>query len=442
MGRFFTNVHVRPRAGLRDARETLLAALEARAKSEGLVAASPPERCDRLVAVGTPADRGWITVADESTEPQDADVLETLAKSLSTAVDGYALAVLVHDSDVLDLRLIDKGRRVDHFVNNPDYFDDRGTRSTKARQAVRGRPEAWAPLLVNKSETDALEAAFRSTPVFAEEMLAEIARLLGLGAGYDVGATDLKQEREPGFEIRCFKDPAADLAETGRPPTFEPGSWALPLEVSEGEALHWSTSVLNKGGPADGVEVAISGTAVDRGLIQVSRAACAVPLGDHEMTRATAELDVRNGRAAVSFPEVRVPSPTRSLAAPQVIVMLEGRVERAGRGQLQLRVQPIAAPDRGVSQSIDVTIGPALPRPLNAPDASAAAALRALQSPATLVGVVAIRESQPIAASLGADAMALGRRDLRLEARGVCHDHVHRTAAGTRALLVERHSGW
>ena len=398
MGRFFTNVHVRPSAPSRDAREAVVAALESRAAADGFRSVSADQPFDRVIAIGDADTSGWTAILDEDTESQDTSTLDHLAKTLSKAVDGYAVSVLVHDSDVLDLRLFKNGRRLDHFVNQPDYFAD-GSISTRARRAVQGHAEAWAPVLRSDASIAALEQAFRGTPLFAEETLNVIAKLLGLGSGYDLGASDLKEQVVPGFEIRRFAGPASDAPGTSGEPRFEPGAWTPALTLSIGEPLRWSSAVRNTGGPARGVALEISGSAIDRGSVQLTQAVCAVVRADHDVDRAVRDLEIQNGLARAIFPEVVIPAPTKRMADPQVMVIVEGQTMSEAAVDLSIRVQPMDAPAQGVTQHVRLSIGPALPRPLKAADATAAQALRDLQTPSTLVAVVAMNLAQNRAAA-------------------------------------------
>jgi hypothetical protein len=409
MGRFFTNVHVRPSAPSRDTRAAVIAALEARATADGFKPVSADEDSDRLIAIGTAAPSGWTAVVDEETESQDTAALEQLAKTLSKAADGYAVSVLIHDSDVLDLRLFRNGRRLDHFVNQPDYFS-KGALSAKARRAVQGNAATWAPLLRDDGSIAALERAFRGTPRFAEDTLAEIANLLGFGSGYDVGASDLREELVQGFEIRRFAGHEAGAPAARGEPRFQPSAWTPALTLSVGELLHWSMAVSNTGGPARGVALEISGSAIVRESVQLTRAICAVGRGDHDVDRAIGDLEIRNGRAIAIFPDVTIPSSSRRTPSPQLFVIVQGQAINEGTADLDIRVHPTEAPAGQATQHVRISIGPAMPRPLKAADATAAQALRDLQTPATLVAVVALNLSHHRAAveCLGAVTQWLG----------------------------------
>jgi hypothetical protein len=88
MGAFFTNCNVR-------ATDT--------AKCAKALASLISSR-----AFMTDSKNGWITVYEEGSESQDIDILRRLAKALSAELKTVAIAVLVHDSDVLQYLVYEK----------------------------------------------------------------------------------------------------------------------------------------------------------------------------------------------------------------------------------------------------------------------------------------------------------------------------------------------
>ncbi len=108
MGSFFTNVQVRTRDAAR-----AIEALRAIAKKDGLVATDDASGADRTMLVLAEGD--WISVYDEGCEGQNQDALDALAAALSKKTRGPAVTILVHDSDVLELRLFRDGKRIDRI---------------------------------------------------------------------------------------------------------------------------------------------------------------------------------------------------------------------------------------------------------------------------------------------------------------------------------------
>ena len=67
---------------------------------------------------------GDLTVAfDSACDDQDTDAIQALASRLSTELNGVALAVIVHDDDVLAYFLFHAGELVDWYNSCPSYFD-------------------------------------------------------------------------------------------------------------------------------------------------------------------------------------------------------------------------------------------------------------------------------------------------------------------------------
>jgi hypothetical protein len=120
MGTFFTNLHARA-----EAPERIV---------EALVGAGA------LPAYLTEPEAGWVGVYPETTESQDLRLLERIAQALSTSAGTVVYASLVHDSDVWNFSLHDRGRLVDRYCSHPGYFAGR------KRRPSGGKLEALLPL--------------------------------------------------------------------------------------------------------------------------------------------------------------------------------------------------------------------------------------------------------------------------------------------------------
>lgn len=103
MGSFYTNITLRTAqtASVVDALKS--------AKRQALVA-EPQNDC--------------TVVYDRECEDQDIEVLKKLAGSLSAKLKCAALALLIHDDDVLIYSLHENGKLVDEYVSWPAFADD------------------------------------------------------------------------------------------------------------------------------------------------------------------------------------------------------------------------------------------------------------------------------------------------------------------------------
>jgi hypothetical protein len=73
----------------------------------------------------SPVERGCCVVFDQATESQDSEVLEKLVKLLSKRLKCAALAVLIHDDDLLFYTLYESGRQTDEYASRPGFADGR-----------------------------------------------------------------------------------------------------------------------------------------------------------------------------------------------------------------------------------------------------------------------------------------------------------------------------
>ena len=137
MGSFFTNVHAQLPKGMPS--EAALAKLSVAVRRLATTDATLVEAAD-----GEPADRTvllvargeWIAIYDEAAESQAPSSLESLGAAASLALESPAFSTLVHDGDVLELRLFERGERVDVYNSAPAYFG-KITAAQKAAQAGR-----------------------------------------------------------------------------------------------------------------------------------------------------------------------------------------------------------------------------------------------------------------------------------------------------------------
>jgi hypothetical protein len=197
MGAFFTNVQVH--TGGRPAERVRASVIEAVRRwtlaGPFVEIAGDDPVAGRTALVGPADSQPWIAVYDSLAENQDIDLLVDLTQALSAADGALAsLAILVHDSDLLELRLCCEGTLVDAYSSWPGYFDEI---SPEQEQALAGRPELWRDLLAAGESAEDLRQVWNDEPLFAEELLQDVADVLGLNPERcSTGFTYLSQESE------------------------------------------------------------------------------------------------------------------------------------------------------------------------------------------------------------------------------------------------------
>jgi hypothetical protein len=172
MGSFFTNVHVRRTPSL--SLETIESTLDNLAKKAGMIrCAADASKIDRSIVIHH-GGGNWISIYDEATEDQDSAKLRSLGKALSEATESSVVSILVHDSDILQLDLYEKGKRVDQYDSNPGYFSDGETTDTALSRAA-GKPKRWKHLLAPGMTPEMLANTWGEQKLFAEQTLARTA---------------------------------------------------------------------------------------------------------------------------------------------------------------------------------------------------------------------------------------------------------------------------
>jgi len=179
MGAFFTNVQVSIGDRLpEDLRSTIVTALRRFVPSDTFIEVSPDDpTAERMLVVGPAGPEPWIVVYDSATEGQDEAQLDALAAALSTPAEGTAVSVLIHDSDVLELRLWRWGDLLDAYSSCPNYF---GPVSRERQVLLAGQPDRWRDLLLDDVSPADLRRVWDEPLLFAEATLAQTAQLLGM----------------------------------------------------------------------------------------------------------------------------------------------------------------------------------------------------------------------------------------------------------------------
>ena len=431
MGAFFTNVQVF--LGDRDpeeARPALAEAVRAEATGAGFVEVDAGSEADRTVIIG-PARGRFVTVYDEATEDQDLARLEALAMHLSRALATTAVGVLVHDSDVLELRLARLGERAAAWSSWPDYFGDQPP-GPKKRTAPAGDPAPFHELLAPGRTAEELAAALGSKPLFAEATLAAVAEILGMDpAASALGHRYLTQVpggAEGGLELRfrATERPAYELEAEG-PPAFTLGGHSPRQELSEGDPLCVAVQMQSAGRASRGLLVSVWGSALDRGLVEATRVRLVIGRSPEKRTAEApledgasgatrlrfarfADLEIPAGLGGSGFPDLarggNVRRAIEAWADRHLHVFVEGAVKRAGEGALGIGVVPHENAETGAAgHETALVIHGVARRPLRAAPSVASHLLRPLATPAKLFAFVSLGAPPETSAAVAASAI-------------------------------------
>ncbi|MBS2021897.1 MAG: hypothetical protein JST92_05765 [Deltaproteobacteria bacterium] len=203
MGGFYTSLHLRLSEGTgsdglgRAVREVVTAGGEWSPHEGG----GEP---DLVLLLSEPREgHPWVTLFDERLDQDDAS-LDAFAAQLTRALGTWSVGVLIHDSDVIVLRLHHQGALVDVFNSRPDCF---GRVTSKEAREQGGRAQHWKPLLAEGTKVADLRAWMKSAERFtvAEEAAEKVSPLLGLEPRLVLNSFKYLHEDEPEQRVALAK---------------------------------------------------------------------------------------------------------------------------------------------------------------------------------------------------------------------------------------------
>jgi len=157
MGSFITNLHVRCAD-----RHAVIAALRSLDAVPAYVRGS--------------SETTWTSIFPDAAGHDEA-VLPEMARALSKALQLPVIAFIVHDSDILRYWLCDGGEELDRYNSAPGYFTD----EDEATPPEGGNPAVLTAYCLPGPSRDRLLRLLNSEDfVFAEDRLAELAKILGI----------------------------------------------------------------------------------------------------------------------------------------------------------------------------------------------------------------------------------------------------------------------
>jgi hypothetical protein len=231
MGAFFTNYQVQSKST-----SAVKDALSAVVKSRAYVSSEKG---------------GWITVYEESSDDQNQDILQQIASHLSKTLNTVVFSFLVHDSDIAAYWLYQAGALADEFNSAPDYFDE--TISEKDRARLRGNPDKLLPLCVPGTTRAQIEAVIHPNdafPLMAEEILADLAPLLGIDEErISLGFEYFEEEGEDILSDAAEFEPVGQTASSKKvsksKPTAEPKQ-AVPAVMANFDMFSLAVGMMTK----------------------------------------------------------------------------------------------------------------------------------------------------------------------------------------------------
>jgi hypothetical protein len=235
-------------------------------KSRHMVEVADPAEAERLLLVA-PAGDGWFMVVDRLEELSmsmfDADGLisELCASHVGAAVD-----VVIADSDDLIMSLSNDG-------------EAQAQLAVSSRGKIDGDLQPWVQLLTPGRTTEDMRAALSTRTTFVEKHFDQLEQLFGLDfAGFYAIGTALSGKKLPdGVELLRFKAVVAPGHAVGSPKLevdeSQRGNFArnngFP-QIPVGLIGHFPAfSFQSRGGGAQGLEFNFSGTAIEKGLVEV-----------------------------------------------------------------------------------------------------------------------------------------------------------------------------
>jgi len=358
MGSFLTNVQVHTGGANRESiREAVVEALGKLVLEDGYRACSAGEAPDREIVIASAGRAPWISIYDQASEDQGGSHVE-LARSLSKSLTTCAISVLVHDSDVLEMKLFQDGRALDEHCNWPGYFEGRD-------REPQGDERAWKPVLRSGARPADLKKAWRAGAGRAEETLQEVASALAMNeelvaVGFNY-LDDVKLPRKGKTRLAfCLRErPAHERKRVSQksigPPRLAPGMPGIPppeeqvFGAAPFEPFIIPVLVHNQGGTGIGLEVTIAGPALEKGLVVVARVE--VFAGRHQgdrvpnLSRAGSKRPVR-----AAFESIPLMAGSRDPLAINVQVHCASRPGAKEPLHLHISVSPLGAVERGCVQ--------------------------------------------------------------------------------------------
>ncbi|BBI35875.1 hypothetical protein [Cohnella abietis] len=274
MGTFLSNIQVF--TGLQDSvklLEELVLTVRDRLVGSEYEETDDAKLADRSLILQISSDR-WISIYDQRLDEQDMDAMDMLGAAISARAGVSVVGSIVHDSDLLLMRLYRNGRTADTIINDLDLFNEMSEGSRPRKR--NGLHSKWAEVCAHGVNPTELKAIWEKENVFAEDALALAAKLLDIPAEAAMRGYEIEHEYSPNtimdgqLKVLHFRSKIrlSDYIKHIDVPKLAFTSWA---SIAAGDVGNPSTirfGLTNQGKAFTGLDVLLWGPALDEQLTE------------------------------------------------------------------------------------------------------------------------------------------------------------------------------
>jgi hypothetical protein len=205
------------------------------------------------VVIYSPKNGEWVSIASDAMQFKSAEDTRSEIEPFSTEFKTDAVAMACFDSDYAFMNLLNAEDKTDAWINVGEF-----------REIKKPRRTSIASLKRKVSDYDRLKNALKREFVFAEEILSEVAELLGMQEGQVLMDTDRLDEQAEREVIRLsFIDEG--IMEK-KPPVLQiPRFKLIPCIIDESNFVY----VNNRGRKSKGVGIMFHGDYVENGELSI-----------------------------------------------------------------------------------------------------------------------------------------------------------------------------
>jgi hypothetical protein len=234
--------------------------------------ADDADSADRSLILQMSSER-WISVYDQKLDEQDINAMDAIGTTISR-LGVPAVGSIVHDSDLLMMRLYRNGGTADTIVNDLDIFNEMMEGSRRRKR--NGLASKWAEVCAPGVEPAALKELWERETIFAEDALARGAELLGIPVnaalrGYKIDP-EFQQDGAIDGQVRVLHFRSLmrlpDFVQVPDGPKLAFTSWNSFAVGDVGSESKITFGLQSQGQAFTGLDVLLWGPALDEKLIE------------------------------------------------------------------------------------------------------------------------------------------------------------------------------